>query len=450
MSTPIATPESAAPDAPKPGAVPVPEPKAARTPEEARADALFGDQQSTEAGDPVAEMFGVREVRGKIGKGARHAKSLNADLDAPKPKPAKPASAPGKAGEVPPAAGERGGTEHIEAAPETPAPEPETPAEDDAPEYTGELGIVVMKHGRYRVPKPVADTIGAMRGQYQAFERRAKDGVESAHSWKAHAESLQARLDAAEQGRTPQAASSPAQAANPASGARPATTTSGEQKGLLEAVDWQTFERLQQNNPTLALQWLTEATEKHVSSQIEAAIARIEAAHQEKFSPLLENQQQIAELSKAESFFIKMAETQDDSGYWYPEIVSGDSTFVTQMGRIWKDYPEDFRYTQRGFDAAYNQTRNHLARIAASMGPRGVKAPAHPGASAAPSSAPDLFPPEPGDPRAHGVLSGQSISAPRPTAPQSQSDRGAALVDAIGNSETRESVFGVRVPARRR
>lgn len=447
MSTLVTTPGAPAADdgvdaalASPPKSAPAPGTPAPKTAAEKRGDEMFGEDGAVESTDPSAAMFGIREFRaGKGGKG-RHARSLNADLDAatPKARPIPPGAKPGapKPGTpsadpaMPPAGVGEG----------EPAPASEVPPEDPS---SPEVADLELSGGRkFSVPKPVAENVAALRGQYKAFERRAREGVESANAWKAHAESIQARLDAMEQGRTaPVSHAAPADPKNPSTGQPPATSS---EQGLLEAVDWPTFDSLYQQNPTYAIQWMAEHTEKFVSSRLDSALAKLESRLTDRVSPLLSQHDQSAATLRAGEFFIKMAETQDEGGYWYPEL-HNNPTAIQQIAMIWKDYPEDFRYTQRGFDAAYNQWHAMLSRTTRSAGPRGVRAPALPGTpgSAHPSPA-DLFPPDDSAVRAAGVLDGQGASAPRPTgSPRGPQDRGDALADAIGNSGSRDNIFGV-------
>ena len=397
---------------------------------EKRGDEMFGDDDSQST--PVADSFGVRDWRS--GKGG---KSRNSGQRERAPQPAKKGDGSVSSSATP--ASEEGAAR---ADASTASPSSPELAPDNDP--SSEMEEIEVAGRTWRVPKLVAENHRAKNGQFKAFERRAREGVASAEGWKAHAESLQAQLDAARAGQSqvanPQTAVSPASQKPPVSSATP-----GEPKPLLESVDWDTYEQLLTHNPRVAQQWLAENTETVINARLAHTVASLEAKLLERFAPVLQNQQQNAEFNRAADFFQQMAGTSDESGHWYPELHS-DADAVAEIAQIWKSIPDEtFRFSPLAFHQSYLTWKDYKARQSRAQGMnRGVVAPTPPAPPNSQSPSPaSLFPPE-DTTRAQSVISGASGS-PRPTAPsRGQGSRQQEILDAIGNAAPVDPIFKIR------
>lgn len=442
--------DSPAPEAPKPQAKPTkafdkgPE----KTAEQQRADEIFGEEPS--GTDNPENFFGVKTAwRGKPKGRNEHVKQH---------KPSEKASAPqtdAKPGPSSPA--EPSSAASDPGAPDAEAPE-QTEQESDQPEELVEikLGAKRNKDGTetggtvYKVPKHVAHAWNSLKGQYNSFQSSAYQANHVANQWKAHAESLTAQIGELKKQLSERSApSGPAGQSHPTQQTG-TSGTSAKPDGLFDAMDWGSFKQLLASDPTTAVQWLTDESEKHYDRRLQNAIAELRSEFAASLDPLKGQHQQYQELRETAEFFERMRATRDpidNSKPYYPGL--DEQRVVEGVVAIWHDYPEQFRKTEKAFHAAYvtfmDAARRNGWEWAFGQDTGNRPAADNPAARLLEERAEEA---RHDSARAQAIVSG-GATTPRPTQPPRQLSRSDAVLQGIEKAGDRHPFFGTRPNFRR-
>lgn len=198
----------------------------------------------------------------------------------------------------------------------------------------------------------------SLRGQFKPLQALARSiggidkvvghvvaAAESARSWKARADQLEAELSAARSGAQPAAAQSQTQDAT--------------QAEPVKGVDWELYAEVKRlateaGEPWKAEQWLHEQTEKVID-------ARLQRKLDERFAPLDQQQEQAAVVAQTETLFESMAGYANaDGSPAFPELADPQAAY--EIGRLWRKLglPAESALTPQGAMAAVGLYR--LAR----------------------------------------------------------------------------------------
>lgn len=202
----------------------------------------------------------------------------------------------------------------------------------------------------------------SLRGQFKPLQALAKDlggmerilptlksAADSARSWQAEAQRLQAELAAVR--AAPAAAPSPSTPTAPAPDAADPSAAQDTQPST-EDVDWELYAEIKRvatesGEPWKAEQWLINETRRIEQSKVEKLL-------DERLAPFREAQAREAVLSQTETLWSSLAEYVNtaDGSPAFPELQDSESAF--KIGRTWAQMglPPEFALTPNGAIAA--------------------------------------------------------------------------------------------------